>query len=94
MTKRIGPTIFLVALLCALPLLAGCGGGEENAEPAEAAAEAVEAVATHDCAGGCGMKAVAEDQMKEVDGEFYCAGCAAKLETEETSEDHSGHGHG
>ena len=109
MTKRMIPAAFLVALLCALPLM-GCGGGEENAEPAESAAEstvetpaesAVESpaaepaaeVAVHDCDGGCGMTNVPVDKMTEVDGKFYCAGCAAKLE-EGDEEDHSGHDHG
>jgi len=113
MTKRMIPATFLVALLCALPLM-GCSGGEENAEPAESAAEsAVETpaestvetpaestvetpaaeVAVHDCDGGCGMTNVPVDKMTEVDGKFYCAGCAAKLEGGE-EEDHSGHDHG
>ncbi len=34
------------------------------------------------CAGGCGMD-MAKSDAKEIDGKFYCAGCAA----------HAGHGH-
>lgn len=46
---------------------------------AETATEAVtEIVAAHDCAGGCGMHAVPEDQMTEIEGKWYCAGCAKK----------------
>ena len=80
--------IFLAVVLFALPLaLAGCGESEQAASEADA----VEKVATHDCAGGCGMKDVAVDQLTEVDGKFYCAGCAPKVDKEE---DHSGHDHG
>ncbi len=55
------------------------------AEPAGDAAAAV-----HDCAGACGMTAVPEDQLTEIDGKWYCAACAHKLD----GGDHSGHGHG
>ena len=60
--------------------------------PAAAEAEAAtpaEGVAVHDCAGGCGMTNVAEDQLTEIDGQWYCAGCAKKAQ-----ESHEGHGHG
>jgi len=65
---------------------------EEAAPAAETATEtaaetATETVAVHDCAGGCGMKAVPEDKMTEIDGKFYCAGCAKKVQAE-------GHGEG
>lgn len=84
-------TLMMVMLL-GLGLLAGCGGGE--AEQAEQAAPATEAaadvqVATHDCDGGCGMTAVPVDKMTVVDGKYYCAGCAAKLETEDQAHDHT-----
>jgi len=39
-----------------------------------------EAVATHDCAAGCGMTNVPEDQMTEIDGKWYCAHCAKKMQ--------------
>jgi glucose/arabinose dehydrogenase len=65
---------------------------ETQAAPAatetEAAAPA-EGVAVHDCAGGCGMTNVPEDQLTEIDGKWYCAGCAKKVQ-----ESHEGHGHG
>lgn len=83
--------IFLLVAGC------GDGGGDtaseaESAAPAEEAAPtaaatetaaetATETVAMHDCAGGCGMKAMPEDQMTEIDGKFYCGGCAKKMES-------------
>ena len=83
--------IFLLIVGC------GDGGGDtaseaESAAPAEeatateavteAATEAAtETVAMHDCAGGCGMTAMPEDQMTEIEGKFYCAGCAKKMES-------------
>lgn len=75
----------------------GDGGNDtaseaESAAPAEEAAAtetaaetatetATETVAMHDCAGGCGMTAMPEDQMTEIEGKFYCAGCAKKMES-------------
>lgn len=47
---------------------------------------AVDAVAVHDCDGGCGMTAVPEAQMTQVDGKWYCKGCLAKVEAEKTAE--------
>jgi hypothetical protein len=79
----------LIALLMMVPLLTGCGGGEEEAATAETPEAAAESVATHDCAGACGMTAVPEDQLTEIDGKWYCAGCAAKAK--EGGAD-SGHG--
>jgi hypothetical protein len=83
------------SLVAILALAAGCGGGgdepaaeAEQAAPAEGATE----VTTHDCAGGCGMTAVPADQMTEIDGKYYCAGCAAKVK--EGGDDHDGHDHG
>ncbi|MBU2502654.1 hypothetical protein KJ682_15080 [bacterium] len=54
---------------------------------------AVDAVAVHDCDGGCGMTAVPEAQMTEVDGKWYCKGCLAKVEAEKAAEhpEHPGH---
>jgi PBP1b-binding outer membrane lipoprotein LpoB len=57
-------------------------------EAAETADSTTAGVAVHDCAGGCGMTNVPEDQLTEIDGKWYCAGCAKKLQ----EEDHSGHG--
>ena len=83
------PTILIFALLAVLCMAAGCGGDntEEQAAPAESAAtetaaETATTVATHDCDGGCGMKDVSEANMTEIDGKFYCAGCAKKAEAE------------
>jgi len=36
------------------------------------------AEATVPCAGGCGMELVKAD-AKQIDGKYYCAGCAAQL---------------
>ncbi|MEN8006149.1 MAG: hypothetical protein ABFS42_04000 [Candidatus Krumholzibacteriota bacterium] len=68
----------------------------EEAAPVEAAAEeaaetTTEMVAAHDCAGECGMKAVPEDQMVEIEGKWYCGGCAKHMQTEGEAE---GHGEG
>ena len=57
--------------------------------PHAEAATPAEGVAVHDCAGGCGMTNVPEDQLTEIDGKWYCAGCAKKVQ-----ESHEGHGHG
>ncbi len=91
MTKKTILVTTLVALLTLVPLLSGCGGGgeQEEAAPAE---DAAATVAAHDCAGGCGMTNVPEDQLTEVEGKWYCAGCVPKEAEEE--EDHSGHDHG
>lgn len=94
-----------MALTLALVLVfAGCGGGDDQAAqadhpapaPAPEASTATETpadattVAGHDCAGGCGMKNWPEDQMTEIDGKWYCAGCAKHVQTEEEE----GHGDG
>jgi formylmethanofuran dehydrogenase subunit E len=39
---------------------------------------AKEADATVECAGGCGME-MPKSAATEIDGKFYCAGCAAKM---------------
>jgi len=89
--------VFLLALgLC----LAGCGGDsgseqtkqtkseESAAQTAGEAAPATDSptVATHDCAGGCGMKDWPEDQLTEIDGKWYCAGCAKNVQAEAKEE--------
>ena len=79
----------IIMALMSLFLVAGCGGDSDTAEnAAEKATEEVQ-VATHDCDGGCGMKDVPKDQLTEIDGKFYCAGCAKKVQ----EDDHSGHNH-
>lgn len=54
--------------------------------------------ARHDCAGGCGMKDWPEDQMTQIDGQWYCKGCAAEMQGGEDAHDHDhgddGHDHG
>ena len=93
MNKRLILGASLITLLAFSLLIAGCGGGgddtaveAESAAPVEETAPApetaTETVAVHDCAGGCGMKAVPEDKMTEIDGKFYCAGCAKKVQAE------------
>lgn len=47
-------------------------------------------LASHDCDGGCGMTNVPMDQLTEIDGKYYCAGCAKHLKTDD---DHSGTSH-
>jgi hypothetical protein len=94
----------IVISLAALLLLSGCGGGEDTSSQAESASQATpetaapetavpeaEIVAAHDCAGGCGMKDWPEDQLTEIEGKWYCAGCAKKAEAASTEE---GHGDG
>lgn len=99
----------LAILVAALFLMAACGGGDEATTQAEdhtPAAEATEAapaeaLAVHDCDGGCGMKAVPEEKMTQIDGKWYCAGCVEKAkkaaeegEAGEGEEGHEGHDHG
>ncbi len=104
MNKRMILGASLITFLALVLLIAGCGNGGDDASQAESAAPAeemvpvetttetaTEAVATHDCAGGCGMTAMPEDQMTEIDGKWYCAGCAKKVQDEG---EHEGHGEG
>jgi len=81
-----------LVLMLSLVTVAGCGGGEEAAET-ETAAEAETAVdavvATHDCDGGCGMTNMTAEQTTEIDGKFYCAGCAKHMQ----EGSHEGHNH-
>ncbi len=101
--------MLLAVLLLGLGLLVGCGDGDDTAaETTEAATDVADdvieaaqdaadaagtAMAMHDCAGGCGMKDVPEATMVEKDGEWYCAGCATKMEADDHG-DHEGHDHG
>lgn len=86
--------LLLTATFLLLSLVAFTGCGDRPAEDAAKDAEAP-VVATHDCDGGCGMKAMAADQTTEVDGKFYCAGCAAKAKGDhpEGHDSHEGHNH-
>ena len=92
-----GNLILLAAAMGLMLLLVGCSGGEESAETP--AAEATTQVAeTHDCDGACGMTAVPVDKLTEVNGKYYCAGCAnkakAEAEGEKADDEHKGHSHG
>jgi hypothetical protein len=46
------------------------------------AAAGTEVAATHDCAGVCGMTNVPTDHMTEINGKFYCGGCAVTAREE------------
>ena len=82
--------VVLAAAVFALGLVVGCGGGgEDAAATVEKADAAATEVAVHDCDGGCGMKDVPVDEMTVVDGKYYCAECAKKIQ----EGDHSGHDH-
>lgn len=85
----------LAMLIAALFVMAACGGGDDAATEAEAdaatAEKAMEAVAVHDCEGGCGMKAQPAETMTEVDGKWYCAGCVEKAKAEAAAKE-GGHG--
>ena len=101
MNKRSICIMSLLALLAFGLLIVGCSGGNDTAAEAEQAASATEAapateappaetaVATHDCEGGCGMKAVPEASMTEVGGKWLCGGCAKKAEAEAATEGHT-----
>ncbi|MCK9995852.1 MAG: hypothetical protein KAH56_06205 [Candidatus Krumholzibacteria bacterium] len=88
MNKRVILGAALITLLAFGLLIAGCGGGDdtaaeaESAAPTEEAAPAAETIALHDCSGGCGMTAMSEDEMVEIDGKWYCPGCAKKIQAE------------
>ncbi len=69
-------------LLLSLVTVTGCGGDEAQES------EAIQVV-THDCEGGCGMTDMPADKTTEIDGKFYCVGCAKHLQ----SDDHEGHSH-
>ena len=97
MNKRIILGATLISLLAIFLFICSCGDGggdtasqaesaatTEDTAPVEAAAEeTAEIVAAHDCAGGCGMTAMPEDQMTEIDGKWYCAGCAKNIQSAE-----------
>ncbi len=87
--KKLMILMATVFLLGAVVVLTGCGGDGGG----EAAKEEATTVAAHDCDGGCGMKAMPADQTVEVDGKFYCKGCAAKAKEHDHEGDHEGHNH-
>ena len=76
--------LILIGML-ALTMASCC---KDKTESASETPEGVQVV-KHDCDGGCGMKDVPVDKMTEIDGKFYCAGCAKSAE----KGDHSGHDH-
>ncbi len=71
----------LLVLMISMVAVAGCGNKDEKADTV---------VVAHDCAGDCGMTKMTPEQTKEIDGKFYCTGCAKKLEAEDA---HKGHNH-
>jgi len=83
---------------CSVELAAKDGTMVGDALYCSACAEkkAAEPVAArHDCAGGCGMMDWPEDQMTEIDGQWFCKGCAATMEGDTPDhDDHEGHNHG
>ncbi len=93
--KKTVVLLTLVVFVLSLALLAGCGQKTESTDADQGETQ----VATHDCEGDCGMKAMAADQVTEIDGKYYCAGCAAKVQEGDHADhdhsggDHSGHDH-
>lgn len=84
--KKSVAVLSLMAFVLLLTLVVGCGQKSDSASEADSAAK----ITAHDCDGGCGMKDVPVDQLTEIDGKYYCAGCKDKVE----KDDHAGHGHG
>ena len=68
-------TILLSVLLLLTALVAFSGCGDKSAEDGADKADAT-VVATHDCEGGCGMTDMPASKTTEIDGKFYCSGCA------------------
>ncbi len=81
--------ILLSAVVLLVSLMAFTGCGEKPADEGAAKADAT-VVATHDCEGGCGMTDMPADKTTEIDGKFYCTGCAKHMQ----EENHEGHDHG
>lgn len=81
-------TVLLSALALMLALVAFAGCGDQPADDAAAKADAT-VVATHDCDGGCGMTKMPADKTTEIDGKFYCTGCAKHMQ----EGNHEGHNH-
>ncbi len=80
--------ILLSALILLLSLVSFTGCGDQPADDGATKADATE-VATHDCDGGCGMTNMPADKTTEIDGKFYCTGCAKHMQ----EGDHEGHSH-
>lgn len=82
-----GTLILMAASLALLLILVGCSNGADENEaatpPAQTADEAgTQLAAAHDCDGGCGMTAVPMDKLTQINGKYYCQGCAAKVTAE------------
>lgn len=91
--------ILVGAAVVLLVVIMGCGGGDKKeAAATPPATETTNQVAeTHDCDGGCGMTNVPMDKLTEIDGKFYCQGCANKVKAaaeSEAADSHADHGHG
>lgn len=74
----------LFILLVSLVAVAGCGDQDAGTE------ESAKTIVNHDCEGDCGMTNMKPEHTKEIDGKFYCTGCAKKLAD---SDEHKGHNH-
>jgi len=74
----------LLILLVSLVAVAGCGDKSADTD------EAAKTIATHDCEGDWGMMNMTPEQTKEIDGKFYCTGCAKKVAADDA---HKGHNH-
>jgi len=78
--------ILLSALVLLVSLVSFTGCGDKPADDAKADATVV---ATHDCDGGCGMTNMPADKTTEIEGKFYCTGCAKHMQ----EGNHEGHNH-
>jgi len=78
----------LLILLVSLFAVAGCGDKDAGTDDA---AKAADAVVLHDCEGDCGMTQMAAEHTKEIDGHFYCTGCALKMEDEKKKKAEGSH---
>lgn len=91
--------ILLIATAILLALVAGCSSNDkqEAAATPPATDTSSQVAQTHDCDGGCGMTNVPMDKLTEIDGKFYCQGCAHKVKAAAGAEDTEttgGHGNG
>ncbi len=79
--KKMMILLSMALLLFSLVAFVGCS--DKKAE------EAAATIATHDCDGGCGMTNMPADKTTEIEGKFYCTGCAKHMQ----EGNHEGHNH-